>query len=61
MIYFDLLLKVPSLLSLGNNMNNPGPNFRNQGNFGNAGRFNDRSRQGNNVNKNNRIQPYNKV
>ena len=54
------LKKVPSLLSLGNNMNGPGGNFGGQPNFGpSGGRFNDRAMR--HPMKNQRPQPYNKV
>ncbi|KAK0177643.1 hypothetical protein PV328_001677 [Microctonus aethiopoides] len=54
----DTQPQVPSLLSLGNNMNGPGSNFRGQQNFS-TGRFNDRPMRPNM--KNQRQQPYNKM
>ncbi|XP_034938871.1 zinc finger protein on ecdysone puffs [Chelonus insularis] len=53
----DTQPQVPSLLSLGNNMNGPGSNYRNSQNF--SGRFSDRPIRGNV--KSQRSQPYNKM
>ncbi|XP_063986364.1 zinc finger protein on ecdysone puffs [Diachasmimorpha longicaudata] len=50
---------VPSLLSLGSNLN-LGPNFRNQQAFSAPGRFTDRQVRSNSL-KNQRSQPYNKM